>query len=424
MAAEGDAAEEYKLALAQDIEAASAEKAAAAQAQKSGAMSRSALLQSLLNPAKLNPAALAIIGIAVALGAVAFAAYKMRKSTEDAFNHLMDLLNPFKNQVQDQTKQFQKAVEIEQEYAHWQNEINSNRHEELELFDRKLDAMKREASAQRELMKLQGASASDLNRFDLRQLQMEKEFLESEQARIDKERQRAHGLTESAKAAYERGATGRNGMLLGGAESAVKGASDILEAAKIALKGATVITSPDFVGPMGVGSHAGTSRPANESDVLTFKVGEGKVTMSVEQATAALNEATADWKALSVAENNLKNVYDDAKSTEQEKANAAQKLSDAQAKVAEEMAIAQKYGGKIATLEDAKQRGGLGKIGTSDSLVRVGNFLGSSKGQIDTMADELKKANQLAREANRYLGQIADHTKPTPLGSHLHVAPN
>ena len=83
--------------------------------------------------------------------------------------------------------------------------------------------------------------------------------------------------------------------------------------------------------------------------------------------------------------------------------------------LASDLKLKREFLPKIAAAEAA--RSSIGAInGRGDSLTRVGNFLGSAKGKIESLAQEQIK---LQREANQHLHTISTNTShhPIPLGN-------
>ena len=147
-----------------------------------------------------------------------------------------------------------------------------------------------------------------------------------------------------------------------------------------------------------------------------FNVEEGKETLTFTMAQ--LSKAYADLLPtvlkLREAQKKLdKLVEDNAKGlkvTTDELANAknaVKELSDA-------IDLKGEFGPQIAAAQGMKGGGGRG----GDSLVRTGNFLGTSRTQIDSLAMEHIK---LARQANRHLSDISRNTSHSFSGDNFSV---
>jgi hypothetical protein len=135
--------------------------------------------------------------------------------------------------------------------------------------------------------------------------------------------------------------------------------------------------------------------------------------MSLNQATAALTKnqdfidtLKKDLPRLVEVQRELAAAVKEAEETGNKDSSSVMSLAKERDKLISDMALHQKYDPEI---EAAKKMAGAGGMGGSDSLVRVGNFLGSSRGQIDTLQQE---ANRIARGHWETSKRIEQNTRP------------
>ncbi len=126
-------------------------------------------------------------------------------------------------------------------------------------------------------------------------------------------------------------------------------------------------------------------REATSSDKITIEVDGKKMTTSMDEASARFEVVAAEVTRLAAIEKELNNNLKNQKTLTEKDVEHNKKLESEKAGIVSDLALRKKFEPLIGAAEDAKKEN-KGNRPTADSLVAVGNFLGTSRNQIETLA--------------------------------------
>ena len=311
--------------------------------------------------------------------------WHLHKLAVEAKN-LADLMNPFKKSFTDEAKAMQEDAKAAQEFHHWLKELNDEHSTEIEKIDAKLKLLRDEAKERREIMKLRGASAAQLNQMDIDQLELERKMLQGEQDRLKGELAAAEYAAAYASAAAKSNPTNAAGVDLHGAKRVAENAGKILDAV-------TDLVEEDDSDyqrlinqkKMGKGSEAAypyklayspfagiTTADAQKMTVdaaiqaqesskrFGVKVGNKEIpATSITEARAAFDAATKQADDLEALVKQRKEILADTKKSAKEIADALKKNGEEIDKITGEIGVKSGSGKEAAELENKKGRAGI-----------------------------------------------------------------
>lgn len=350
-----------------------------------------------------------------ALGAAAWFTFKHFRNLATEVKNLAGLMNPFKKSFTEEAKAMQEDAKAAQDFKHWLQELNSEHLTEIELMEGKLKFLQDEARERRELMKLRGATAEQLNRFDIDQLKIKRDMLTLEKLRTARELEDAEFDAQTAQNNLTSNPKNAAGVSLRDAKRVADNAGKILDVVQEAMAKATVehwTGKWSQPGPHGEMFKIFEQRPAGESDVLSgLKVGSDKISaMSVAQAKSAFDSATKAADELETLEKQLVDTLADTKKTAKEKADALKKIGGEIKTVEEQLGLKSGLGVAIARAEDAKKELGKGERG-------FGLNAQQSMGAYATTPPDFRRLVDAAVRT----AMNTEHLKPqshNPVGSH------
>ena len=381
-------------ALAQDAKAASAERAAKIQ----------------LFSAKTGLTAFGWIGLAlIAVGAAAYFTIRYFHNLAIAEKNTADLTDNTTRSFVDQAKQLKSAAEAHQEYIDWLKKVAESERGAKDAIEEGLKALREKAHLERELASAKGASHVALAAMDLAQLKAESEYLEKSTTALKAkiEADKAEGsAAETRKQQFMGDEEGPNTAgALKAANDKAEEAAAVLRAVEEAMKTKTFGTGKFLPNPGGFGYGPEYMRPATDEDVLRVKVGTKEYSLSLREAIDKHREEASEVERLASIEKEINDTLSTKKALTEKDVERLNRLESEKGEIETKMGLAG-TAAQTAAIEDAKK--GMGKSGASDSLVKVGNFLGSSRGQIETLQQE---TNRLHREGNRSLARIESNTR-------------
>lgn len=330
----------------------------------------------------INPLGWALIaGVAITAVLVGWA-WHLHTLAVRARN-LKEALDPLKKQFTELAQGRIDAAKAEQANSDWLKELAQDHKAEAEEIERKIRLLRMEADA-RGWGKAQTAAA-------------EKEMLLKEKARLEKEVAEAINMEEYRFDFQNQGSFTKDfttGEVIDAKQAAdkAKKLGEIADAAEAALKTHGLVNSNEVAGytisPYG-GVPYYKTREANDTDQLTFKVGEKKFSMTMAQAKANFEKASAQAEKLAADQKLLDDALKDAKATAKEKQDALNKVN-ADLQTINDEQKAGTYGGSGGRRPEvtARERVGLGGAQTEVNLVDIGK---QQLAQTKTMNEQIKQ---------------------------------
>jgi len=347
----------------------------------------------------LNPIFFVIAGAIAIAGASAFFLWRHFSYLAETAKNLAEALNPLKRKYSELAAEQDKAAKAAKENADWIADLNNKHESESNQIERKIKLLKEEAAARRRTMEARGASDAELQALDRANLQAEKAMLEVQQARLKTENDTAQAAEQAASKAAIAGSTmtdekGRI-ITIDQAQTNAKKRGDILDAAQEAMDAAHVNVASASNDPMHPISY--TARPANETDVVSFKVGAKEFSMSVEEAKKNFNFMSGQARKLAEDQAHLDDVLKNAKSTATEKMDAQNRVKEDLESVNAELGI--------ASSDPRSRRGGGGRSSTERERVGIGapQVANLQKQSLDVSKMQLAAAHLLNSKMDRLI---------------------
>jgi hypothetical protein len=430
MAAEVKAKASYDAMVAEELDGGASLRLADADEQQAVAATEAALAQKLKAEADEKAARVALFSaknsllaagwIAIALIAVGVAAYFVWRHFQNlakAEKNLKDLTDNTTKSFEDQAKQLKEAGEAQQAYIDKQKEQAESEKGVKDAIDETLKAMREKAQMERELASAGGATHTQVAQMEIADMKAELEYLKqtktAQEAKIAADKEAQNAAAEKASGfKFSMGETGAGAL-----KRALKNADDsatVVDKIREAMKGAFV-TEVDLSGAMGNPNAQNKHRNAGPGDILPgVKVGDRQYpAMSLDQAMEAHNKEAGAAIVLA----NMEKEYADTLSKKEKLTDAdierLNKLGSDIGELETSLGLKSTLGLKVAGAQDAKSKQRLTES-ASDSLMRVGNFLGSSRGQMETLAHAAHRVAvehlQVSKQIERHLGDIKRKT--------------
>lgn len=367
-------------AAANDAEAMAANQAAIALQKEAIAAREVAAAQ------KMSISTLGIVVLAlVAVGVAVYYLVKHFRILAQAEKNAAEISDHTTHLFSEREKHLKSAAEMTQAYIDLLKEQASSEKGAKDEMESALKVMRERAKLEQELAKAHGAGKAQIAQMELAADRAELELMKNtskELATKIKLAQEAQGLA-AMKAAYFQGGMGKDSAA--SMESARKNSGQwalVIDQIREQMKKSVVDYSAG--GGMDTGMGEFDVRPANETDVFDVKVGEKKYRESLQSAMQKHDAEAAEAQRLERMQKELTDLLKKKETLTNEEISRATKLKSEISESEAMLGIKQEFLPKIAAAEAGKS--GIGKSG--DSLVRVGNFLGSAKGQIETLALE------------------------------------
>jgi len=370
---------------------------------------------------RLNAIGWGAIGIGVAVIALISLWRYYSKITEAAekFRRSTDISTNIENH---HAESIQREIEARRELDRWLQKELSDRKDLASLAEEQMKQLHEQAAAEKELMRSRSASATEINAMDVKELQTEKAMTEAILVR-------ASADVESARARLESlNANRPDSSPMMSAQDALTAASKAATAIRESVADNPIVQDlirqknageTFFHGALGVGAelkYPFQSRAIKQTRTSLEEQAFSGKDVSIDDAIKAFREAagesdsfvkfgstlkqaeSAEMEAMKAVER-LKNAQDDyADEIEKTKGDLASaretqlKYKQRVKEIVDDLSIKTGLGAQAAAAEDAKKGN---KLITSDSMVKVGNFLGTARSGIESLAaKQLEVAKQ------------------------------
>jgi len=321
---------------------------------------------------------------------------------QETLRKLMDLT---KTTFAEQVEVMKDANKASRDQVEWNKKHAQSQKDLADETRAALSALKEKAGFEQQLATARGASKQKLAQMELEQARAELALLEAAakkaQAQYSASRQQ---LTAASDAKDEFGGFGEKSRL-------EKGKNQLEEAAKLIKEIEEKMKTTTYTSQSGAAVqtpyglvNSQVTRKATASDMMTTSGG----TMSLEQAVAKYRELEAIVTELEFKESQINDLLKEKQNlTDDQKKTLDQLIKDRDAAAAS-LKIKEQFLPAIA------RAGGLAGsgVGGGDSLVRVGNFLGTTRGKIESIAQRSMEIQQ------RYLPLIEANTRARSSGTY------
>ena len=391
--------------------------AAVAQEAKAVAAAESAKMQLL--SAKFSVTAMGwVVGALVLVGIAAYEVIKHFVLLHKQHEEFIKDTETSRRTIEEEAKAMDENRKAGEDLNKWLEKELANRKQLADVMRDRIDNLHAEAQAQEELMKLKGASATQINQFEIQQLQKEKEILQVTQDQAKAELAKAVAAVQSNEAALEKlNAEGKS--FGGGKPITLDVATQHLAAAQQTVEALSQLTHWVSTGTkMGVNPVTGVAMqqetgfmapgPSSGSSQESVTVGTKTFTTTLDEANAELKKNQAIVEDLSKQQDDLTGSIADGKDQIQTLNGTVNQTTQEIQKNQNELKIKSGTGAQIAALEDMKRKGGGGSV--ANGLIQSGNFLGLSSNAISSMQAKLVS---LAQQQVRHLASI-----DSKMGSH------
>ncbi len=425
--AEADAAAANATAMAADAVALNAKAAA------SGRAAAQALASARITVTTLGWIAIAAIALAVPL----YLVYRHFERLHEAQRKFRDATDATANVFSEEAKAAREDAAAHEELHKWLNHELDDRKSLLDITERRLSQLRDEATAQRELARARGDSMASINRMEVEQLVREKQLLEVAQQKAklalsDAEFNLANASRNFTKNPSIDTPDGRvtllsaqkhleeTGKIRDSIEEAIKNDSAMMLLDKLKNSGATTVPfsfGMDSLLHPGAVEDVGrwSGHPLDQAMTGVRGVAEdrakGEFGANLKEAEAAWNKNAALVDQLTLKQQALSDAVDNGKMSVKDANAEWKKFTDQLGDVNDQLGIKSGIGAQAAKAEDAKT---LAKgFGHSDSLVSVGNFLGTARSGVEGLAQEhvriARKSLQHLESMDRKMGNQGTH---------------
>ena len=334
-----------------------------------------------------------IIAAVVLLGAAIFAVAWHFHTLSVRAKNLADMLDPLKKKFTDEADAVRNAAKAHQEYIDELKKTSEHTESLVDQTDALIKKIKEQSRAQIELATARGASHAAIERMEEAELRQEAAITQKALDRATAERNYQTIEVAKAESSYNANLKGD----IKGAQNSAHNAGEILDAVQAAMtaKG-TITTGGQITGGSSISGFTRAplvTRATNENDEFTVKVDGKEVTTSVAVMKENYKKVSKSANALEDAQTHLKDVLNDAQSTLKQRNEAVDKLTKAEKDYQDQIGIKSTIGRQVANAQDAKN---FGSGHGSDSMVKVGNFLGTARSGINSLAE---KQIRLAEES-------------------------
>lgn len=286
---------------------------------------------------------LLLAGIAVT-GVIVGLVFHYRKLAREAKN-LADMTNLLSLSFTEQAKVIDEAAKKHQEAIDWETKHVQSMNNLKDANDEAVKSLREHAQAEIELARARGASKQ---RITAMELAAEREELKLLKKQADAMEAKHHAdwlaLQDANKRAdqFNFGTGKDSATMLDAAKKRTEENGLIVDAAIAAMKAKKINIGPQYSYTPGSSyptlTNAGTSRPANEKDHISFKIGDKEYSGSVEQLRSNFNEIKSEVARLETLQTQIENSVKSGQTL------AGKDLEDYNAKKKERDELAAKLG--------------------------------------------------------------------------------
>jgi hypothetical protein len=398
-----DGGASLRLALADNTAAVAATRDAEAQNLKADASERSARVA--LATASTSITALGWITIAaVALAVPIFLLARHFERLAASEKNAAELTDITSRSFEEQAKAIKSAAEAAQQYADWKRDLDESSKGSKDATEEGLRTLREEAALEKELAEAEGKSRVQLAAIEEVAQRRELEFLNKSidalKTKIDLDK-KAEDAAQARLNQFSTGIGPDSEAAMNAANKKAEEAATVIDALKTAIAGHRQVATGQTETVEGQAGYGPTvtqvMRPANSTDVLTVKIGEKSYTDSLANVTAAYNKDAAEAARLAGIQKEIADLLKDKKTLTEKDVEQINKLQSEAHQISNDLDL-NPLRQQVAEAEDSKKTNlsaAAGRGGSPDSLVRVGNFLGTARGQIEVLTAEHVK---IARE--------------------------
>ena len=326
----------------------------------------------------INPLGWVLIAGVAITAALAGIVMHMHKLATEAKN-LHDLLDPLHKKFTEQADAVREASSQHQKYLDYLTKIGDETEKLPDKIEEVIKKLREQSQAQIELARARGDNKMAIEAMEEAQLKEELRITTLGKLQAQRQLEDAQSDLADKEAKYNAGVG--DAASLHGTQQAAKNAGEILDAIQDAFEAHPTMSVPDpDSAANAMGGPAYKNIPTSENTLFTVKIGEKEVTTSLAKAKAAYNRLSTQADSLASAQQNLKDVFEDAKSTLKERNDAVKKLSKAERDYQDELGIKQTLGRQIAAAGGGRggvtatawEKAGLGGGGHAVSMLDLG----------------------------------------------------
>ncbi len=418
VAVEMDGAASVIAAAEDDLAATAAEENAAAQNVKALASERAARVA--MASSRITVTAFGWIAIAaIALAVPVYLLWNHFNKLAKAHKEFADSVDASRHTFLDEAKAAEENRRANEQLDQWLKNELSTRKDLKDITEERIEQLHQETQAQVALMRASGDSAAAINQYEMRQLRTEQQILQASNAIANSKLAEAEASLKAARSGRDTFAT--HGLQIDGKEITPKAAQEALDNAinakdtiyqklkdnpdyqrlKDEASQPAKPQSPFTVKPIGAfnqvayGMNTAVSmRDKMEREALVTGSNGMSAGFSLQDLNAIILKNQKYLDLSTDKQNSYSDAIDDSKKDISAYSTEAKKSAASLVRINKELEIRGGVGAQTAALEDAKKSSGKGLPG-GDALVRVGNFLGTSRSGIENLAAEHVK---IARE--------------------------
>ena len=325
----------------------------------------------------------------------------MREEQENLKN-LTDLTS---HSFEEQAKAVKSAAEAHQAEIDRLNELADSEKGVRDAIDETLKTMRERAQLERELKSAQGGSKREIAQMEIAAAEAELKFLKAANDALAKKVQ----LDKQAEIAASKRLDDFKGSLGPESESAlVQANDDVVKIGKVAQAIKEKMQTSFEPWREGDDPHAPISRRSNENDPFSVTVdGKNYPAMSLNEAKAKLKDMADNAGKLAAVEKEITDTLKQKQQLTNADVEHLNKLKSDAADLEASLGLKREFLPQIAAAE-GQSKSSIGRA-SGDSLIRTGNFLGSAKGQIETLQQE---ANKISRQQLKVQQKMEEHLRP------------
>lgn len=317
----------------------------------------------------LGPLGLAAVAL-IAVGTAAYFAMRQFEKTEAEAKNLADLMDVTTAKFSEHAEIMKNAAESAQEFDDWLKSLAESQENLSDKTEEALKAMREQAKFEQELAKEKGASKKQIAQMEIDEAQKALDIVTA--AKLEARRKEEQDRIDAANAESAANDPNRKESIkLLGDHAHAAGA--VVDAIREAMKGKLITENTSQYAGAGIGMGGTisntTTRPANENDVLSVKIGEKPYSMSLAQAKKVFDDITAEETKLAAVQKELNDLLAQKKKlTEKDNAQVA-KLTKEGNELAADLALKQKFLPQIA--DNGPSRSVHGSV---NSLQQIGAY--------------------------------------------------
>jgi hypothetical protein len=353
----------------------------------------------VLNPIFLTIAALAALGTAI------FFVVRHFSNLAKEQKNLKDLMDVTRSTFSERMETQRELIDSTREWMSWNRKLVASENSVADALDRTLAALRAKAKHEQEAAAAGGASQLKLRQMSLAAMKEEIEATKQAVAAAKQQFEQAQTM-----AAFHRDQKDEFSAY-GDADRLKTGKRKLEEQQKIIDELEKRVRTEQVRDYAYVSTGAGSRpyltspRAARASDKFSV---EGFGMMSLEDAVKRYQEMARIVRELEDTQAKIAEAEKDSKKTAEEKKEILDSLTKKQKSLEDALGLSEKYpGDKI----------GKASAPYTDSLLAVGNFLGSGRGAVGSIEqqslDEAKAQTRILTEQGKYIKTIAKNTEKT-----------